>query len=66
MQQSSGEVRPLLLLAAAALLRLLPPPVGVEDLARRSSRSESSWGAEPAPLDAMVDAIVGRVRSLCY
>ncbi len=51
MQHASGDMT---MLAPSAWLRL--PLLRVEDLASRSSRSESSLGAEPAPtplLDAM-------------
>lgn len=67
MQHSSGEKLTLLVAPTAAWLRL--PLVGVEDLAIRSSRSESSLGAEPVPaplVDAMVDIImVGGRLFLC-
>lgn len=65
MQHSSGE-KVTLLVPLAAWLRL--PLVVVEDLAIRSSRSESSLGARPTPtplVDAMVDIMVGGGLFLC-
>ena len=61
MQHANGDMT--MLAPLSAWLRL--PLLKVEDLASRSSRSESSLGAEPAPtplLDAMVVLFLSEAR----